>query len=176
VATRKPVRRISPAERAAYHEAGHAVAAFSLRRRFERASIVPDPATGKPGHVPFLLSQETQQTGPDVYGERRAEKRLEHAIVVHLAGMVALGILTGRRSWQGDDLDQARQLAEQRCGNGEEVGAYLRWLLVRTEDEMRFPVWWRMVESVAAELLKHREVAYAQAQWVMQAALQQPIS
>ena len=166
---KKPSARVTAAQRAAYHEAGHAVACYSLRRRFERVSILKHPAKGTIGHVPFVPAD---QPDPPTDRERRAEKRFEHELVIHLAGMAATSVLTGRRSWRGHDLDRARQLAAARCSSGEEVDAYLKWLSIRTENEMRMPVWWRMVEALAAELLKHKQVPYTRARWLMESTLE----
>ena len=166
---KQPSKRITSAQQAACHEAGHAVACWSLRRRFDRLSILKNEAKGTIGHVPF---DPADQPGPQTDRERRAEKRFEHELVIHLAGMAATSVLCGRRSWRGDDLDRARQLAAARCSSGEEVDAYLKWLSIRTENEMRMPVWWRMVEALAAELLKHKQVPYTQARWVMESTLE----
>jgi len=168
LADTQPPKRITNAQRAAYHEAGHAVACYSLRRRFERVSILRHQAKGTVGHVPF---DPGEQSDPPTDRERRAEKRFEHELVIHLAGMAACSVLAGRRSWRGDDLDRARQLAAARCSSGEEVEAYLKWLLIRTENELRMPVWWRMVETLAAELLKRKQLPYTAARWVMESTL-----
>ena len=126
-------------------------------------------AKGTVGHVPFEPAPEAD---PPTDRERRAEKRLEHELVIHLAGMAAAGVLTGRRTWRGDDLDRARKLARARCTSGEEIDAYVRWLLIRTENEIRMPVWWRMVQALAAELLKHKQVSYTRARWLMESTLE----
>lgn len=168
MAKRNSANRITAAQRAAHHEAGHAVACYSLRRRFDRITILKNPARGTIGHVPFEPEGETNPEGGQ---ERRAEKRLEHQIVIHLAGLAATGVLTGRRLWRGDDLDKARQLARQRCASGEEIDAWLKWLLIRTENELRMRPWWRMAKILAAELLRHKQVSYTRACWLMDSTL-----
>jgi len=168
VAKRTPPERTAAARRAAYHEAGHAVACYSLRRRFERVSILKSGPAERVGHVPFEPSDEAD---PQSDRERRAEKRFEHQLVIQLAGLAAVGVLTGRRNLRGEYLDRAKELARLRCSSGEEVDAYLKWLLIRTENQMRMPVWWRMIQSLADELLKHKQLPYTQARWIMESTL-----
>lgn len=171
VAAKRSTKRITQAQRAAFHEAGHAVAAYSVRLPFAGVSIVPNPQSGQVGHVPFVLPDEPLRPGPDGYGERRAEKRLEHRIVVLVAGIAAEGVLTGRRSWRGEELEAAKRLALTHCSSGEEVDAYLKWLLVRTENELRKVAWRRMADALAAALEEHGELSYAQARWIMEATI-----
>ncbi len=141
---------------------------YSLRRRFEQVTILRDAAKGTVGHVPFVPADGAD---PESDRERRAGKRRENQIVIQLAGMASLGVLSGRRLWRGDDLEPARQMARPRCGSGEEVDAYLKWLLVRTENEIRMPAWWRMVETLAAELVQHKQLPYSRARWLMESTL-----
>ncbi len=171
---KRPKKRIGKLDRAAFHEAGHAVVAHSLRLKFSQASILQSSESGAIGHVPFELDTSSLRDGPVSYGERRAEKRLEHRIVVLGAGVVAVGILTGRRAWRGEEIDEAKRLAQQRCSSGEEIDAFLKWLLVRTENELRLAPWWRMVEALAAELIDRDRLSGQEAVWVMQRAVAVP--
>src|SRR3990170_4851648 len=86
-------RKPSRLERTAYHEAGHAVAAYKLRRRISRVSIVPDPEDGTLGHCSY--SQLWNDFNPEIYDDSKTTQRLETLILTALAGVAAEPRLSG---------------------------------------------------------------------------------
>jgi len=97
----------------AYHEAGHAVAALVLHRRFRHVTIEPDEDSG--GHIAWSLG------GPRVSelanSERRLRARIERGIIVTYAGPLAEARYTGRKNHVGarDDYKKALELATFVC-------------------------------------------------------------
>ncbi len=79
----------------AYHEAGHAVAAYLLKRSFNYVTIVPDEEKGSLGHVRFRGFGENFDPAFDYSPQMRL--RLEREIICSLAGDAAESIHLGRR-------------------------------------------------------------------------------
>lgn len=79
----------------AYHEAGHTVAAFVLKRPFGSVALHPeDPATSAgPGKMPVT---------------ERSFDEIERDIIVLLAGVEAEAILTGYCDWFAAQADRER--------------------------------------------------------------------
>ena len=95
--------------RTAYHEAGHAIAAFELGVPFREVSIAA--TTDSWGH---LLSTPLRLREPDVYTmSPRTRDRLERRIIVGLAGREGNRLLTGRYDHRGagNDYQQAGEIA-----------------------------------------------------------------
>lgn len=85
----------------AYHEAGHAVVAWALKRPVHSISIIPDKR-----HVGRLPQNEASA---DERATTQAER--EHDVMVLLAGVEAESLLTQDHDWWGADDD--RQMAER---------------------------------------------------------------
>jgi ATP-dependent Zn protease len=69
----------------AYHEAGHAVAAFLMRRRFKKVSIIPEGnALGCLDGCGWRSKQN-----PEYDDVARLRNRIEGQIIISLAGPVA---------------------------------------------------------------------------------------
>jgi hypothetical protein len=167
--TRPPKRRRSRLEATAYHEAGHAVAAYLRNRRFTSISIIADGETlgqcvfgNKPGVI--VLDAESY---------RRTRDRIETLIIVSLAGVLAECLLTGRRNWRGAhaDLHDAAGYAAYVTGDEQELGAYIKWLWERTRNLLRQRRHWAAVKSLASELLVSRRVGERRARLVIAEAL-----
>src|SRR3984957_12446669 len=131
----------------AYHEAGHAVVALILGRPVQRVSILP--AAEHLGVCEF---------GKGVY--RPSEDWLEREILIALGGIAAEARLTGVYSWDAAARDQqyVRRLAVQRAGE-RRAERLERRLLAKAEHFLADEGTWRAVESIAAELLRHREIS-----------------
>jgi hypothetical protein len=158
-------RRPSQLKRTAYHEAGHAVVSFALRRAVRRVSIVPGEE--------FLGRCTLAQAGdPDGLPERQERARAEREILVLLAGGLAEAKLAGRHNHAGasQDIDAAFSWATRVSGSMEEAEAYLAWLRVRARHLLDVPEHWSAVEALAAELLQRREVSGRAARRVYLAA------
>ena len=84
------------AERVAYHEAGHAVAAIALRRAVKLVSIVPRGDTN--GRTVKQKLPSTFRPGHDA----RTSRFVERDIMISLAGPVAQEKFQGHRRGLGD--------------------------------------------------------------------------
>jgi hypothetical protein len=140
----------------AYHEAGHAVAAWSLGAGPRAVTIVPHGADqGQVTHEDPLSGIQLDFDGSD-----RARTRAERAIMICLAGPVAQRRFAPRswRRWHGaSDYVTAVDLARRINHSARAADAHLKWLDIRTEDLIESL--WGPVERVAAELLAHGTLA-----------------
>jgi hypothetical protein len=137
----------------AFHEAGHAVAAWRRGLKIHSVTIVPTPEFR--GHIQH--ANPLQGIHLDYDGSPRARLRAEAAIVVCLAGPEAQRRFSPRswRSFHGaTDHELAADLAMSLNGSDEAVNAHLKWLSIVTRDEIA--VWWPLVEKVAHALVRER--------------------
>jgi hypothetical protein len=169
---RKPRRRPSRAERTAYHEAGHAVAAYLRHLRFTSVSIVPD--RGTLGRCEF--SEAPVVIDLSVPPTPRTRARVETLIVVSLAGVIAECLLTGRHNWRGAhaDLRDAGRYAEALAGSDNEAGAYARWLWEHTRVLLSAPPCWLAVQRLAGALTEDGRVGERRARALIASAVQPP--
>lgn len=148
------VGRARRREATAYHEAGHAVAAWKLGYRPISASIIgADESVGEVRHE----NPYGNHAGYD--GSELGRLRIERAIIIRLAGPIAQKLYrpTSWRRWQGGaDYAVAADLALLVWGSGEIASAFLKWLDLRAKAfiEQNWPV----VERVANALLKRGAV------------------
>jgi hypothetical protein len=156
-------------ERTAYHEAGHAVAAFALRRAVKHLSIVSD--TESNGRVVNHKLPDTFH--PDYEDDARTRAFIEREIMIFLAGGVALQKFQGHRRRLGDCQDQrgAVDLANHVCGDPDESLAFIAWLRERTRLLLNQPWHWRAVEDIARTLVEHKELTGRRARRIFQAAI-----
>ena len=168
---RKP-RRPSRAERTAYHEAGHAVAAYLRHLRFTSVSIVP--YRGTLGRCEF--SEAPIIIDLSVPPSPRTRTRVETLIVVSLAGVIAECLLTGRHNWRGAhaDLHDATRYAESLAGSDNEAGAYARWLWEHTRVLLSAPPCWLAIKQLAAALTAEGRIGERRARALIASALSQP--
>jgi ATP-dependent Zn protease len=161
-------QQITKAQRAtAYHEAGHTVMAYIVRRAFRRVSIVEEE--DRLGHV--LYAKWRADFDPDAVDEDRARRGLEKAIMTAQAGEVAEHIFTKRHNWQGarGDLQLETDLASYLISDMEdELPASLKWLRIRTRNQLLVPFYWRAVEDLAAALLEKKEMSSREARLIIQ--------
>lgn len=87
-------RRIAR-RKTAFHEAGHAVEAYTLHVPFRSVSIRPE--ADSLGHVLFDKRPEWLETESNVYEGGRAMEWLRRSAQISLAGQIAEAILAGRR-------------------------------------------------------------------------------
>jgi hypothetical protein len=152
----------------AYHEAGHAVACFLLRRGFRYVSIEPDgDSLGR-----LLEACPTGSFRPDVDAGSRARAFAERLIMVRLAGDAAENLHRGKHSWCGarGDFHAVLDLTSYFCGDVEEEAAYARWLAIRIRNMLRSKPNWALVRATAAALLKRGHLSYREARKVMREA------
>ena len=157
-------------EALAYHVAGHAVAAYILRQRFSKVSIVDD--ADNLGHLAHG-GPHSKGFHPEWDDSPRTRTQAEKEIMVYFAGAAAEKILTGTDPIESSDLTVAVGLTFALTASLEETLAYLRWLQVRTKELLAVPHHWAAVGALAQELLARGEVSYRKARRVIARAVAQ---
>ena len=163
----------------AYHEAGHAVAAWSfghLRKR-DYVTTIPDPQTGSLGHLrnpPRFISEMESSGGYSGRVTLQAEKFVVGCLAGNAASCRYLKIkkkqyLAGGRG----DREQAVTILSHLAG-GEELSAYFHLLQLRAENLVaRF---WPEVEAVGKRLLAEKTLTSEQIRETCLSARGQPTS
>lgn len=148
---------VSEEERTAYHEAGHALIAFVLRRRVCRLTIVPEGgATGT-----CLYGAFRGDVIADAARNRWTRFRLEREICLSLAGPVAESIRAhGRTHAAGarGDMVAAQNLAAVLARSESEMHAHVKWLWTRTRNVLHTPELWTLVCRVSDALLNAKTI------------------
>jgi len=167
-------------EATAYHEAGHAVAGYLLRRRFEYVTIVPEgdcEGVTEFGPLDHLIGAlvEGAESGPIL-------AYLRQALVTVLAGP------TAEERWSGvpqplehlwgqdalateDDHAQAIDMAGFIGNNPEDAASVLRDAALEARLLWREPRNWAAVDVLAAELLQVQRVEGRRARRVIREVL-----
>ncbi len=103
-------------ERSAYHEAGHAVAAFALGGRVNSISITRDGDTSGRGYCGSAPASDEIE----IAVRSRDRERIERVAILMCAGAVAEQRRAGRRSrWASRDLRQVNDLLSHVSGSAE---------------------------------------------------------
>ena len=152
----------------AFHEAGHAVAAFMLGRAFTRVSIKPDDLTV--GRCSFRTPGTWYRPEEEMSAPTR--RMLEHRIMISLAGPETEARATGAFDPQAsqEDLDRALDHACLMAADPSEASAYVEWLRLRTVNLMKQDGFWNAVRALAETLLRRNELPYRHARIVIQNA------
>jgi hypothetical protein len=133
----------------AYHEAGHAIAAWCSGVKVRNATIIPThDYQGKVEHANVLRGINL-----DINNSARGDRRIKKLVVICLAGIEAQRRYNPRsiRSYHGSsDRSTAVTLALKANGSADSATAYLRWLNVVTGDLVAGS--WPQIERVAKEL------------------------
>lgn len=135
----------------AYHEAGHAVAAWRLRIGIKSVSIEAQDCSA--GRLHF--SSPIDITTLDYDSTDRTRMRVERQIIIALAGPQAQRRYAPRsmRAWHSvGDYETAGSLALWLNGDGETASAYLKWLELSAA-KLVASNWW-LVDLMARELLE----------------------
>lgn len=161
-------------EKTAYHEAGHAVVAYCLRRRFAEVSIIPADDTrghvGRPGNAiegldPYMDAESA-----------RTRNRIEAEIMVYFAGGVAEWIFSGRHGkGTGRDDDAVITFAEHVVSSHDELEAYISWLWIKTRNLLSEDYCWAAVQALAKALLEQKEIGHRQARKIISTAFEEAI-
>ena len=156
---------------AAFHEAGHAVAAYHLHVRLRRISIGTDEG-GTLGWLDLWLPHVTSGEAENI----RLARAVERDIIVLLAGAQAERIGVGRPSCPagGVDFYEAMRRAGSICRTSEEMSACLRWLQLRTHALVESPTWRQPIEILATRLLEHRQLGARETRAIIRAAMSGP--
>ncbi len=151
----KAWKKVKGIERAAYHEAGHAVASRLLHRAFKYVSIeLEGDSVGR------LISRKCSiDWDNDQYDDSaRARNRRDQLVMISLAGLEAEKIFCRRYNWRGSDSDihASIEMLLSWCGSAEQTSAYVEWLRIRAKGLMQY--WFGAVYVLAQELLKKRRI------------------
>jgi hypothetical protein len=138
-------------EATAYHEAGHAIAAWWLQLPFKRVTITPNADAGSLGHL--LHDRAPKWFNPEIKAGDRQRLRAERHIITGFAGQIAEGKYRGRRPRYGMDSDnsQAVNMATYFCISTDTTEALLHFCFLSSRDLIA--KWWWAVEAVALALL-----------------------
>jgi hypothetical protein len=138
----------------AIHEAGHAVAAFYLRHRVRKVTIVPTgDALGHVRHNPIMFAKQGV-FDDSLRGIARAETR----IIILYAGPIAHRRFRPKSPWKlggTSDFDLASKLMSHLEGPDYKCNRLYDRLLWRRA-ELLVDLRWRDINAVAKALLRHR--------------------
>ena len=142
----------------AYHEAGHAVAAFRQNLRFRYVTIRPDHESL--GHV--MHERWERRFRPDLAEWTPALRdRLEKRIRVAFAGDIAQRHFAPRsRRGDDDDLYMAAKLLLYLTRHPQMQHHWSSLLDIQTKDMLLSRFGWPFVEAVANGLLEHETLTY----------------
>lgn len=154
----------------AYHEAGHAVAAYHFGVRVKSVTIQPtDDSLGAVIHARLdRRTAEMVEYGSITPGGR---EKVERMVVIVYAGGVAERQHKGRHNHRGAQLDYSTVInyIDKLSGSPEQTEAYLRWLYIRTVDLVT-NVLWPEIEVVAQALLEYRTLSGDELRQILQAS------
>lgn len=165
-------RQRAKLERTAYHEAGHAVAAFCQNKKLHKVSIKADQDKGLLGYSRNTLGIGEAITYSD---EDRYLLRVTQEITIMFAGVLAEREHTqGRHNWEGaaSDMHAANDLA-LRIVSDEECYPYMRWVRVRTRRLIMRR--WPAIEALAQELLVREQMTGVEATKLIRQTLYPPL-
>ena len=158
---------LTPLEKTAYHEAGHAIMAFLVRWKFKYLSI--EPGEDSLGHI--LLQGFGSSVDFEIDSFEKIRTKLEPHIMIEYAGFITQLHLTKRRNFRGatNDFENISDVIRL-CGTQKEAEAYLHWLYIRTEKIITNPQNWNAIKSLAQELLKLKTIKYPLARKIIMKA------
>jgi hypothetical protein len=150
-------------EATAYHEAGHMVAAWRMRVKIRKATIVPaEDYEGCVHHESPLRGIKL-----DVDGSDRAEIKANKMVLICLAGAAAQrhynpeSLDDSVRRWHGkSDFDIALDLAMRLACDNKVADAYLKWMQLRAEALITSN--WKFVVAFANRLLERKTLEYSE--------------
>jgi Peptidase family M41 len=162
-------------EAIAYHEAGHAVMSFKLKRAVLRVSIVPDD-DGNLGHV---LNSTMPSLYSDTYSLNDAtfQTNVIRAILISYAGPLAEERSAGKPNTDGAAGDRAKivDLALHVLPEENERDLFLRWLEARARNLISSPPNWVQIQGLATALLSTPSMSGSKAKAVCKGAIQEAI-
>jgi len=163
-------KKVTELERTAYHEAGHAVMAYVLRRRFHFITIDPQKLDENTGGLVRLVHSSKLSKSVN-WGGFADRAQIERQISLTLGGEAACELLVGPKSWHlSQDAEVCVRLAQLQCGDEEEANAYLNWLWLSVRNQLNLPHNWVCVRAVAKALMKQKTLSYREAREIIQTA------
>ena len=160
-------------ERAAYHEAGHAVASYLVHRRLACISIIPNPVDHTLGHCEY---RNLATFKPDAPITNKLRARVENLIIVLLAGGVTEDLRTGRifRKGSDEDMKQAHDAAMYLFDDDKEATAFVNWLGEHTRSILSYGPHCAAVEKLAKELAARRFIGERLARQIIRDSIAGP--
>lgn len=140
----------------AYHEAGHAIAAWARGLRFRYVTIVPHD--GRLGHIRHAYPKWFR---PDMEFDARHRNLGERHIIMSFAGQIAEAKFLGKRPRYGQrgDNEQAADLALALChGSPATVDAFLKYCWCSSADIV--DIRWEYIQALAVALMQKRTMKY----------------
>lgn len=153
----------------AFHEAGHAVMTVYCRMGLGTVSIIPAndfQGVCKTMKQPSLSKRDYSLT-------TKAESRLNHRIMIAVAGDVAQRLFSRRRDPSystSSDHALSLEMAGRTCGDLEETIALVNYLTISARNILRTPIQWDAVKALAKELLEKNSVSGKRAKEIIQNA------
>jgi hypothetical protein len=148
-------------QKAAYHEAGHAVAAFYKACPIKDVSILPGTVSvGKSARKALLsrIGEEEFITNEDII--RRNRGRIQDAIFISLAGPFAQRRFDPNSDWNDDreysDFDEVSELIGELGHRGEVATAFRQYMEASITEFIDLS--WPMIEAVAHRLAERRTI------------------
>jgi hypothetical protein len=149
-------------EATAYHEAGHAIAAWKLESRVFRVTLEPDEdSLGKTFHSNPLTRVDFDdiEFGPIA---PRCQRRAENVMIISLAGPAAQHKYNPRsvRLYHGgSDRENVYEILSHLCEITSDIfPTYYHLMDLQARALVRNPVNWRAIEILAQELLQRRTI------------------
>ena len=158
----------------AYHEAGHAVAAFHLGIKGKSVSI--EPIEDSAGH--FQHANPLQGIQLDVDGSDRARLRVERLVKVCFAGPIAQRRFNPkgyRTSHASSDFETATGVLMRLTGSTKELEAYAELLHIQTEQMICNRLNWLRIEEVAKALIEQRKLSARQLRTVIRSTIRSTV-
>jgi len=165
----KQLKKTTELEEIAYHEAGHAVMAYLLHRRFHSITIDPEKLDEGTGGLVCLVRSRSLIKSLDAGGY---STEMEKHIRITLAGEVSSGIFSGQEKWDKSQIDigASFKLVQDQCYYLKEADAYINWLLLSVQNDLKLPQNWCCVCAMAQALLDHKTINYRKARETIKAA------
>jgi len=162
-------KKLAAEERAAYHEAGHVVMAYLLRRRFRYVTIDQNELDEETKGLVRLAKLNRPWEDICLLSTEESRAKIEREIKVTLGGEVAEVLFVGRHNWPGarDDIKNCINFCTSQSGSFEEAEAYLRWLWLGAQNNLKLSEHWAYVQAIAKALLEHRRISYHKARTII---------
>ena len=156
----------------AYHEAGHAVAAFFMEKPLTMVTIQPDRAQASSGHchAEHLLAE----SHPDYDDSDEVRMRIEREVFYLLAGYAvqrAFNPRSCRHYHASEDHHGVVDLLSYVSGSNEELTAYLKLMEIRVRQFVAAQDKWIAISALASALLDRTTLTGEEASNIIRKAL-----
>ncbi len=141
---------------AAFHEAGHAIAAMECRVKLTQVSIVADG--DRRGYCAVSIPDLDPLN--DGQAKTKTRYRLENLAIVALSGVAAEEMYLGHEPIGGfdSDVDRVGDYLSRLSDSDPEIRAYFRWIHERAKALVGKPMNTALVERLAEALLERGEL------------------